>query len=203
MNLTEQIERMHQFAWWLIWGVALLVAVIVVVSVLDVIKPRRVVDRARKSRGIDLMANVVDEAMFFRSLRGQRIGLAVLAATFGIAFCQVGFSKLEHWRGELQKSTETALEARATALWLQQREEAPATIEKLEAVQDKTNALQEAIRNDSPDQGEKLEALKASLSDFVEDAKPRRESLEELGETLRQLEELRGDAGKDKEETEP
>ena len=193
MNLSQQIERMHQFAWWMIWGVAFLVAVVVVVSILDVIQPRRVVERARKSRGIDMMSNVVDEPMFFRSLRGQRIGLTVLAALFGILFCSFGLKWLDHWQEKARENAEGMLELRATTLWLEQQKQAPASIEKLDALQEQADALQDAIRNQAPDREQKLEALKTSIADYLESAKPQQETLDELGDTLRQLEKVRGE----------
>ena len=194
-DLVTKLETLGRLSEVLLWVLVVLFLVVAGIFFLDGIKPRRVVERARRLRGVDLLANVVDESRYFRFLRRQKFCLAGVVLVIGLMVTVEGFSRFAELEAASLKGTEALLEMKATTLWLEQQRLAPQAGPSLEDLQSQLVEVQEAYKTESPDRDERLEALQKALQGYLEGAGPQMEVLGELGETLEELEQVREKTG--------
>ncbi len=76
-SIIDDMEFATTAVSWALWITLAIFAVVAVWFILDALTPQRIIDRARKNRGIDLLANVVDRPVFFRFLRIQKLTQSV------------------------------------------------------------------------------------------------------------------------------
>lgn len=196
-NLVSNFEAIYRVSEILLRVLALLFVVAAVILVIDGLRPQRIVDRARRLRGVDLLAGVVDEALYFRFLKKQRMGLAAIVVLIGVGVVVEGFSTMARLEETSREGMEALLEMKANALWLEQQRQAPQGGPKLEELQKQLVMVEEALDREDPDWEKMVQALQDDLKEYLDGSESQRETLRELGDTLREWEQLRGNTGEE------
>ena len=137
-----------------------------------------------------MLAGVVDEEKFLRSIRIQRIAQVVAIGFILIILFPILFSNLANLKSQSAKVESIMTQTRAQALWQRQQELAPASRAGLEVIQEKLAIAREAAATDAPDRQEKLREAQEAIKEWSKDSQPYFENLDELGDTLKKLDQL-------------